>query len=145
MHYHVPKPFYRKSRDTWYVEVDGRQINLGKDREAAFQRYHAIMAAPPEVRPTHAIGTGEGLKLTELFDRFLDWVKQHRSPDTYVWYQYRLQRFADRFPDLTMGQLRPYPRAGMGGQFSGSQSNDHPELHAVRQTLHQMGADAGIY
>ena len=27
MHYHVPKPFYRKSRDTWYVEVDGRQIN----------------------------------------------------------------------------------------------------------------------
>ena len=108
MHYHVPKPFYRKSRDTWYVEVDGRQINLGKDRELAFQRYHAIMAAPPEVRPTHAMGTGEGLKLTELFDRFLDWVKQHRSPDTYVWYQYRLQRFADRFPDLTMGQMRPY-------------------------------------
>ncbi len=108
MHYHVPKPFYRKSRDTWYVEVDGRQINLGKDREIAFQRYHAIMAAPPEVRPSHAMGTGEGLKLTELFDRFLDWVKQHRSPDTYVWYQYRLQRFADRFPDLTMGQLRPY-------------------------------------
>ena len=108
MHYHVPKPFYRKSRDTWYVEVDGRQINLGKDREIAFQRYHAIMAAPPEVRPTHGMGTGEGLKLTELFDRFLDWVKQHRSPDTYVWYQYRLQRFADRFPDLTMGQLRPY-------------------------------------
>ena len=108
MHYHVPKPFYRKSRDTWYVEVDGRQINLGRDRETAFQRYHAIMASPPEVRPTHAMGTGEGLKLTELFDRFLDWVKQHRSPDTYVWYQYRLQRFADRFPDLTIGQLRPY-------------------------------------
>ena len=75
MHYHVPKPFYRKSRDTWYVEVDGRQINLGKDRKTAFQRYHAIMASPPEVRPTHAMGTGEGLKLTELFDRFLDWVK----------------------------------------------------------------------
>jgi hypothetical protein len=36
MHYHVPKPFYRKSRDTWYVEVDGRQINLGKDREPLF-------------------------------------------------------------------------------------------------------------
>jgi integrase len=108
MHYHVPKPFYRKSRDTWYVEVDGRQINLGKDREAAFQRYHAIMAAPPEVRPTRVMGTGDGLKVTELFDRFLDWVKQHRSPDTYVWYQYRLQRFADRFPDLTVEQLRPF-------------------------------------
>lgn len=108
MHYHVPKPFYRKSRDTWYVEVDGRQINLGKDRDAAFQRYHAIMAAPPEVRQAEVSGNGVGLRLTELFDRFLDWVKQHRSPDTFVWYQYRLQRFADRFPELTIGQLRPF-------------------------------------
>jgi hypothetical protein len=56
MHYHIPKPFYRKSRDTWYVEVDGRQINLGKDRDAAFQRYHAIMAAPPEVRQASLTG-----------------------------------------------------------------------------------------
>ena len=83
----------RKSRDTWYVEVDGRQINLGKDREIAFQRYHPIMAVPPEIRPIHAMGTGEGMKLTELFDRFLDWVKQHRVPYTFVWYQYRLQRY----------------------------------------------------
>ena len=65
-------PFYRKSRETWYVEVDGRQINPGKDRVDAFQRYRAIMAAPPEVRPIHAMSTGEGLKLTELFNRFLD-------------------------------------------------------------------------
>ncbi len=42
MLYHVPKPFYRKSRDTWYVEIDGRQVNLGKDREVAFQRCHAF-------------------------------------------------------------------------------------------------------
>ena len=48
------------------------------------------------------------MRLAELFDRFLDWVLQHRSADTYAWYQYRLQRFADRFPDLTIGQLRPY-------------------------------------
>ncbi len=107
MHYHVPKPFYRKSRDTWYVEVDGRQINLGKDRESAFQRYHAIMATPAEVRQNHA-GGGTDLKLTELFDQFLGWVQQHRAPDTFVWYQYRLQRFADRFPALTVGQLRPF-------------------------------------
>ena len=69
MHYHVPKPFYRKSRETWYVEIDGRQISLGKDRDAAFQQYHAIMAAPPEVRQNHSMGVGEGLKLTELFRR----------------------------------------------------------------------------
>ena len=108
MHYHVPKPFYRKSRDTWYVEIDGRQINLGKDRDSAFQRYHEIMATPPDQRQHSTVAAGNGIKLSELFDRFLDWVQQHRAPDTYVWYQYRLQRFADRFPDLTVGQLRPF-------------------------------------
>ena len=67
------------------------------------------MAAPPEVRQTHVMGTGDGLKFTELFGRLLDWVKQHRSPDTYVWYQYRLQRFAARLPELTVEQLRRLP------------------------------------
>jgi integrase len=108
MHYHVPKPFFRKSRDTWYVEVDGRQINLGKNRDAAFQRYHEIMAVPEHERQQRHVGSGAGMRLTELFDRFLDWVQQHRSPDTFVWYQYRLQRFADRNPDLTVGQLKPF-------------------------------------
>ena len=99
MHYHVPKPFYRKSRETWYVEVDGRQISLGKDRDATFQRYHEIMATPPDERQRRSRGTTSGMNLTELFDRFLDWVQQHRAPDTFLWYQYRLQRFADRFPN----------------------------------------------
>jgi len=30
------------------------------------------------------------------------------APDTFLWYQYRLQRFADRFPKLTVGELRPF-------------------------------------
>ncbi len=35
---HFPKPFHRLSRDLWYVQVDGRQVNLGRDRAAAFRR-----------------------------------------------------------------------------------------------------------
>ena len=108
MHYHVPKPCYRKSRDTWYVQVDGHQVNLGRDREAAFLRYHQLMAVPEQERRIGQENAGAGMRLAELFDLFLDWVLQHRSADTYAWYQYRLQRFADRFPDITIGQLRPY-------------------------------------
>ena len=108
MLYHVPKPFYRKSRNTWYVQIDGRQVNLGRDREAAFIRYHQLMAMPAQDRRIAQENAGSGMRLAELFDLFLDWVLQHRSADTYAWYQYRLQRFANRFPDLTIGQLRPY-------------------------------------
>lgn len=43
---HFPKPFFRKSRSLWYVELDGKQVNLGPDREAAFKRYHQFMAEP---------------------------------------------------------------------------------------------------
>jgi hypothetical protein len=31
-----PKPFFRKSRQLWYVQLAGRQVNLGPDRDAAF-------------------------------------------------------------------------------------------------------------
>ena len=38
-----PQPFYKKSRNTWYVQLDGRQINLGPNEQAAFDEYHRLM------------------------------------------------------------------------------------------------------
>jgi len=107
MHYHVPKPFFRKSRKTWYVQISGRQVSLGPDRTQAFQRYHELMACPPEKR-LESVDRGDGLKLCQVFDSFLDWLEKNRSKGTYGWYQYRLQRFADAYPDLTVSQLKPF-------------------------------------
>ena len=107
MHYHVPKPFYRKSRKTWYVQISGRQVNLGQDRTDAFRRHYEIMANPPEKR-LDSVDHGEGMKLCQLFDFFLEWLQHNRSFATYGWYQYRLQRFADFYPDLTVSQLKPF-------------------------------------
>jgi hypothetical protein len=37
------KPFFRASRGLWYLEiVRGKQVNLGRDRDAAFARYHGV-------------------------------------------------------------------------------------------------------
>ncbi len=98
---HFPKPFFKPSRGTWYVQLDGRQINLGPDQDKAFTRYHELMNRP---RPTTI--TSEALVL--VIDAFLDWVSKHRAPDTYLWYRYRLERFAKRYPNLSTAQLRPY-------------------------------------
>ncbi|HVX62152.1 MAG TPA: tyrosine-type recombinase/integrase [Pirellulales bacterium] len=98
---HFPKPFFRKSRGLWYVQLDGRQYNLGPDRDAAFRAYRDLMAQPvakPAVRGDH---------VAAVVDRFLDWALKNRAPDTYVWYQTRLQLFVSRYPDLTVEQLRP--------------------------------------
>jgi integrase len=99
---HFPKPFYKKGRGVWYVEIDRKQINLGPNRDEAFRRYHQLMAQPrPQaVAADSVLGT---------IDAFLDWCSKHRAPDTYRWYRDRLQEFASSIDmTLTVGQLRPY-------------------------------------
>ena len=56
-----PEPFFRPKKNRWYVQLGGKQINLGPDEVAAFRRYHEIMAQrasllqsscpPPLIRP----------------------------------------------------------------------------------------------
>ncbi len=111
---HFPKPFFKKSRRAWYVQVDGKQLKLGPDRVAAFCRYHELMRQPT----AKVITPGS---VAELADAFLYWAKQHRAPDTFEWYRYRLERFCQRYPDLKINDLKPfhvqqwvdsYPRLG---------------------------------
>ena len=99
---HFPKPFFKKGRGVWYVEIDRKQINLGSNRDEAFRQYHQLMAQP---RPKQVAADS----VLGLIDAFLDWCSKHRAPDTYRWYHDRLQEFARRIePTLTVAQFRPY-------------------------------------
>lgn len=97
-----PKPWWRNDRQTWCVTIDGKRHNLGRDRRAAMQRFHELMARP---KPTRALGDS----VLALFDAFLEWCHRNRAPRTYEWYQQRLQWFADAIPkSLSVESLRPY-------------------------------------
>ena len=48
---HFPKPFFRPARGLWYVQIDGKQINLGGDKAAAYKSYHGLMQQRAEARP----------------------------------------------------------------------------------------------
>ena len=98
---HFPKPFFKRGRGVWYVEIDRHQHNLGPDRDEAFRQYHELMGQPRE----HKVSPQS---LAAITDAFLEWVERNRSPDTYEWYRYRLQRFIERHPDLRASDLRPY-------------------------------------
>lgn len=102
---HFPKPFFKKGRGLWYVQIDGRQVNLGPDKEAAFKQYHALMQSPT---PVVAPQVSSSPLVVVLADAYLDWVKRERSADTFEWYRYRLERFAKKFPDLKTGDLKPH-------------------------------------
>lgn len=98
---HFPKPFFRPSRKLWYVQIAGKQINLGPDRDAAFQQYGELIAKPQAVKRAPD-------SVASLLDRFLDWCKENRPARTYDWYRDRSQSFLDAISGaLTVQQLKP--------------------------------------
>jgi integrase/recombinase XerC len=101
---HFPKPWFRPNRGVWYVQVDGKQVNLGPDRDRAMEAYHALMAEPRG--GPKALDSGS---LVELVDLFLDWCQKHRAPRTYDWYRERCQSFVSHpgVAALRVEQLKP--------------------------------------
>ena len=100
---HFPKPFFRAPRGLWYVQVDGRQVNLGSDRDEAFRQYHDLMA-----RGRDQLKAPAGDLVVAILDAFLGWCQKHRAPRTYDWYRDYLQSFARSIPrDLVVERLRP--------------------------------------
>jgi hypothetical protein len=82
------KPYWRKSAKAWYVNLNGRQVRLGKEKETAFAEYHKIMADPS------VIASGPRLTVEVLLDLFLVWTKAIRSERTFQGHLYLLQSFA---------------------------------------------------
>lgn len=71
-----PKPFFRKFNATWYVQIGKKQINLGKNKEAAFQKYLEVMAN----RGRAKICFGS---VPRLLDAYLEWLDKNRAKGTY--------------------------------------------------------------
>jgi integrase len=98
---HFAKPFFKASRNTWYVQIGTKQHNLGPDRQQAFERYHELMRHQPrEADCSLAVG---------VLDAFLSWAKNNKKPRTYEWYQRHIQVFARSVPVLlSTGQLKKH-------------------------------------
>ena len=70
------KPFFRKQTKSWYCSISGRQISLGKDRDAAHKKFHALMA-------DQSLLSAEITTLYELSQAYLDWCEKNRKKSTY--------------------------------------------------------------
>lgn len=97
-----PKPWFRENRQAWFVTIDGCRHNLGPNKKAAFDRFYELMRQPKESRQVASTA------FAATADAFLDWVKTNRAEDTYEWYRYRLERFCQKYPDLTIADIRPF-------------------------------------
>lgn len=92
------KPWFRKQTKTWYVQIDGRQYNLGRDKEKADDEFHRLMLNRKTVTSEH---------LAVILDKFLTWTEAHR-PKSLRWYTDYLQSFTDCHPALLASELKPF-------------------------------------
>ena len=63
---HCPKPFFRAGRGLWYVQIGGKQFNLGADRASVFGTYHDLMkqrAGPTPIKTPGTSGHSCGVSL----------------------------------------------------------------------------------
>jgi integrase len=125
---HFPKPFFKKARGCWYVEINRRQINLGPERDAAFQQYHQLMQ-----QPTERVVSADLLAV--VIDSFLEWLHKNRAPDTYEWYRYRLQRLVLKYPDMRISSLRPFHIEQWVGDFKIGQTSRRNYFRSIKTCL----------
>ena len=125
---HFPKPFYKKARGVWYVEINRKQINLGPDEKEAFRQYHLLMGKPREqaVSPE---------SLLAIIDAFLEWTQKNRAPDTYEWYRYRLQRFVSTYPDMRVSALKPFHVEHWVDQYDVAQTTRRNYFRSIKRCL----------
>lgn len=136
---HFPKPFYRKNRQLWYVQLHGKQHNLGSDKEKAFELYFQLMQQKPV---TNTVADCESV--LAILDAYLIWCEQHRSPATYEWYRWRLQLFAESIPrHLTVSQMKPFHIQNwidsQSGWGNGSKRNGCKAVQRAMRWAEQLG------
>jgi integrase len=69
----TPTPWFRKQNQTWYVQVDGRQINLGKNKKDAFAEYLRLMH----------LGVPKGDQtVRQILDAYWNWAKSNLAEET---------------------------------------------------------------
>ena len=123
-----PKPWFWKARDGWYVTIGGKRHPLGQDKGEAYERFYALMRQPQQRKVSSET-------LAAIVDAFLEWVLNNRSPETYEWYRYRLQRFLDRYPDLRTDDLRPFHVETWADTYDHSVTSKRNYLRSVKRCM----------
>ena len=99
----VPKPFFVKKRKTWYVQIDGKQHNLGKDKTEAMTQYRELMGNSAKVtaelvRPNATV--------LDLLAEFLAWSERNNGQRNFETLQHHISRFSQWLSDTGQGRLR---------------------------------------
>jgi len=113
-----PKPWFRTSKNAWYVQHGGQKIRLGEHPNgvpppkktkagwnappAILDAFYKVMASDPANLPK-----SDRILTAQICDLFLAHSERHNERVTYLWYRSFLQRFCDLYARLPARDLRP--------------------------------------
>jgi integrase len=132
----IPKPFFRKQTQSFYLQLNGKQINLGKDKAQAMTKYHEIMAGKQEPLPD--------ITAAALLDMFLGWCKASREPRTYQFYFEHLQSFIDYIGKTIQAMdVKPLHVTQWVGTRNGGETHKYNAASSLKRGF-AWGAEQGI-
>jgi hypothetical protein len=128
----MQRPWFRSQTWSWYVEVDGRQHNLGKHTsDEAPRKGKRGWSPPPEIErawrefcgcheagiPEATGGPRQDRPVAEVCHPFLAAARGHIGRETGENYRHYLQDFLDRHPGLMVaGVTRELVRAWLDAE-----------------------------
>jgi integrase len=114
-----PKPWFRASKQAWYVEHRFKKVRLGSHPEGApppkkstsgwnappeiMDAFYKLMATDPANLPKP-----EKIAVALICDLFLDHSQKHHNPETYANYKHFLQSFSEAYGRDLAAELKPF-------------------------------------
>lgn len=102
------KPWFRVSKDAWYVEIDGKQVRLAKGKKNKAQAetaFYRLMSG--SIGPVQASGNPALLTIS-LCDLFLQYSQIHNKPSTFEYHKNFLSQFAKEHGSLPAPSIKPF-------------------------------------
>lgn len=95
-----PKPYWKKSHQAFYANINGKPVRLAVDEKEAFERYHQLMAGQLDIGPDPMF--------LELCADFLAYIKPRVAERTHEFYKEPLEEFYKFIGTMRVSKLKPY-------------------------------------
>jgi integrase len=138
----LPKPWYRKSKKAWYLQVArGVQKCLGKTRAEADQAYRRWLLEQGEPLPAPE---RKRLTVAEVAQEFLDHSKKNNDERTYDFYCYFIVPFVQRFGAAPAATFPPLSFSKWLDDHAGWKGARRSAIIAVKRMFNWAVNDASL-
>jgi integrase len=138
----LPKPWYRKSKKAWYLQVArGVQKCLGKTKAEADRAYRQWLLEQGEQLP---VPERKRLTVAEIAQEFLDHSKRNNDAKTYEFYCYFIVPFVERFGAAAAATFPPLSFSKWLDEHPGWKGARRNAIIAVKRMFNWAVNDAGL-